>query len=201
MADNEIQKRIDKYDGDISKVYNDLQEEFSSKYKKLMALFEQEKSQRQLLEAYQRRTNSVLDVLHQMESPDSEVLVDLSDTQARIDNLLELNPHLTSLNHIKSILADSTDFHVNDTLKYNLVLQEAINEIELNDLLLIEKNPQDIELWLRRNQPNLVLSRFKPITFEENRLTKAESQLDNLNNSLNSHVATAVTKKRQKKAA
>lgn len=201
MADNEIQKRIDKYDGDISKVYNDLQEEFSSKYKKLMALFEQEKSQRQLLEAYQRRTNSVLDVLHQMESPDSEVLVDLSDTQARIDNLLELNPHLTSLNHIKSILADSPDFHVNDTLKYNLVLQEAINEIELNDLLLIEKNPQDIELWLRRNQPNLVLSRFKPITFEENRLTKAESQLDNLNNSLNSHVATAVTKKRQKKAA
>ena len=201
MADNEIQKRIDKYDGDISKVYNDLQEEFSRKYKKLMALFEQEKSQRQLLEAYQRRTNSVLDVLHQMESPDSEVLVDLSDTQARIDNLLQLNPHLTSLNHINSILADSPDFQVNDTLKYNLVLQEAINEIELNDLLLIEKNPQDIELWLRRNQPNLVLSRFKPITFEENRLTKAESQLDNLNNSLNSHVATAVTKKRQRKAA
>lgn len=210
MSDKGLEKRIEKYNGDISKVYTELQDEFNRKYKKLIALFEQERKQREVLDFYQRRNNGIVDLIQELElqanpqaqrpkETDSEDIIDEEELSKRIDSILELNPSLMSLTPLKAILANDPNFKVDSQLKFNLFLHESVDELAANDLTKVEKNPQDIELWLRRNHPNLVLSRFKPITFVDNQLTKADSQLDNLNNSLN-NVTASVSKKRQKKA-
>lgn len=181
--DEDLQMEIANNDGDISKVYVKLQEEFFLKYNQSNQFHHQEKAQRKLLAFYQRRNNAILDILAEFSQGS-----DGTDLGLRIDNLLTLveNPNVKkTLSKLKvgEFSQDEAKLH-----KLNLLLLESISELEIDDLINLEKNPQDIEFWLRRSHPNLVLSRFRPIEFVDGKLFKQDSNLDNSNNSLNNHM-------------
>lgn len=184
--DEQLEKEIEANEGDINKVFLKLQEEFFIKYNKLVKLNNFEKHQLKLLSFYKRRNNAILDILSEFEEG-GEI------SEERIRNIEEMNESLKG-----KLTVDDLDDKKIRSLKMDLYLDESISELQIDDLINISKNPQDIEFWLRRNQPNLVLSRFKPIEYKNNKLTKNDSNLDNLNNSLNNHVNNVGSKKRKK---
>ncbi|EGV64452.1 hypothetical protein PSN45_001521 [Yamadazyma tenuis] len=189
--DELLEKEIEINEGDISKVYNRLQEAFLAKYNRSSKLFAEERGQRELLNFYKRRNNALLDILAEAESEPAPV--DDKELQARIENVVELNPNLKDL----EVLKDIDSAKVSTKLKLSLLLDESISDFQIDDSVNIEKNPEDIEFWLRRNYSNLVLSRFKPIYFSNNRLKKPDNILDNLNTSLNNHVNMGGKKKKK----
>ncbi|CAH6721818.1 hypothetical protein CLIB1444_07S03114 [[Candida] jaroonii] len=184
--DEQLEKEIEANDGDINKVFLKLQEEFFIKYNKSVKLNNFEKHQLKLLSFYKRRNNAILDLLSEFEQGEDV-------NEDRIRNVEAMNESLKG-----KLSIDDLDEKKIRSLKMDLFLDESISELEIDDLINISKNPQDIEFWLRRNQPNLVLSRFKPIEHKNNKLIKNDSNLDNLNNSLNNHVNNVGSKKRKK---
>lgn len=186
MSDEEIDRDIEAADGDMNAVFTGYKNQFLTHYNQSIHLFNQEKEQRQLLHYYQRRNNALVDIIAEAEGFDGDKEMSEEEMTARLDNLKSMNPSI-------NMAGD-----VNLQTKISLLLDESILELEVDDLIHLEKNPQDIEFWLRRNKPNLVLSRFKPVMFEDNKLVKIDSNLDNLNNSLNNNVHTVSTKRKKK---
>lgn len=165
--DSALEKEIADNDGDISKVYTRLQEEFSHKYNHLFKLFQEEKLLRETLAFYKRRNNALLDILAEAE-PTKNVLDE--ELILRVKNLVEMNPQLDALLEIQNLESLSKSTNV----KLNLLLEESIAELPVDDTIHVEKNPEDIELWLRRNQPNLVSSKFQPIYYKDHKIHGVE---------------------------
>lgn len=163
--------------GDLAGVYQTLQDEFHQKYTELQQLFKEERELRHVLSFYSRRNNAILDLLEETETalrgPELKTESGIEQgIEQRIDNIMELNPALADLAEIKAVLDGS--YKASDTVKMWLLLQEAIPELEIDDTIKVEKNPQDTELWLRRNYGNLVQGKFKPMFYKNNQLVKPD---------------------------
>ena len=157
---------------DYAKLFEKYQERFYKVYSVSQKIFQSEVSQRQALSFYQRRNNALIDLLDKFESKE---LVAPSTDQApadgvnsRIENLIAMNPRLLEvLTPLLSI--DDPKQQFKETHKINLLINEAIPDLINDDMGNFELNPQDIEPWVRRHYPNLVISKYKPLTISGNK--------------------------------
>lgn len=150
---------------DYSKIYDDLQERFNKVYSISQKLFVTEKTQRQTLYYYKRRNDALLDLLSEMED-DSETDDPLSIDEDRISQIISAKPELAELLSPVSRIASGQDpasIKMKDSYNVNLAVVEAIPETVIDELDTVEVNPQDTEMWTRRNYAHLVLSKFKPV--------------------------------------
>lgn len=150
---------------DYSKIFEKYQERFNKVYETSQQLFVSERAQRETLNYYQRRNNALLELLNQLEDNENTVEIDdiLNDNdKSRIENIIEMNPNLKTL--LDPLLhLEKGNVQLKRSYKINLFLQESIPELVNDDIDLIESNPQSSDTWIRRNHPNLVISKYKPI--------------------------------------
>lgn len=157
---------------DYAKLFEKYQERFYKVYSISQKLFQNEVSQRQALSFYQRRNNALIDLLDKFESkeplsPTTDQVMAGTD-KSRIENLIAMNPRLQEV--LTPLLAiDDSQQQFKETHKINLLINEAIPDLINDDMGNFELNPQDIEPWVRRHYPNLVISKYKPLTINANK--------------------------------
>lgn len=161
---------------DYAKLFEKYQERFYKVYSVSQKLFQNEVSQRETLSFYQRRNNALIDLLDKFESGKQETTASpeiLSNTDiSRIENLISMNPKLQSI--LSPLLAiDDLLQQLKHTHKINLLINEAIPELINDDTSNFELNPQDIEPWVRRHYPNLIISKYKPISINANKFNES----------------------------
>lgn len=150
---------------DYNKIYESLQEQFNKAYSLSQKLFVTEKTQRQTLYFYKRRNNALLDFLYELEGEEDNLETPLNIDQTRIANLINFKPELhAQLLPIMQMLTntDPNQIRLKLNLSVDLATDELIPELPNDDLHTIETNPQDTEMWTRRNYSHLVISKFKP---------------------------------------
>mmetsp|Transcript_7666 Transcript_7666/g.9492 ORF Transcript_7666/g.9492 Transcript_7666/m.9492 type:complete len:291 (-) Transcript_7666:24-896(-) len=175
---------------DYAKLFEKYQERFYKVYSVSQRLFQNEISQRQTLNFYQRRNNALIDLLDKFESKES---ISPTTTQAlpdadksRIENLIAMNPKLQKV--LAPLLTiDDPEQQFKETHKINLLISETIPDLINDDMGSFELNPQDIEPWVRRHYPNLVISKYKPLKISGN---KFKETIDS--------VSTTATKRKRK---
>lgn len=159
--DTEIDNPDDLKEGrDYAKIFEKYQDRFNRAYAISKKLFITEKSQRQTLNYYHRRNNTLLDLLDKFEEDDNghdpfEINV------ARVANIIDLNPQLGQ--SLTPLLNFNDNQTVKKSYKVNLLVGENVPELVNDDLDTIEQNPQDTDPWVRRNYSHLVKSKFKSI--------------------------------------
>lgn len=152
---------------DYSKIYEGLQERFNKVYSISQKLFITEKTQRQTLYYYKRRNDALLDLLCELEESDNEETDELVPLSAeRISHIISTKPELEHI--LKPVLSlaegeDASRVQVKDSYNVDLVVNESIPDIVNDELDTVEINPQDTEMWTRRNYAHLVISKFKPV--------------------------------------
>lgn len=150
---------------DYSKIYDDLQEHFNKVYSISQKLFVTEKTQRQTLYYYKRRNDALLDLLSEMED-DYETDDPLNIYGDRISQIISAKPELAELLSPVSQIASGQDpatIKMKDSYNVNLAVVEAIPDTVIDEVDTVEVNPQDTEMWTRRNYAHLVISKFKPV--------------------------------------
>lgn len=151
---------------DYNKIYDGLQERFNKVYSISQKLFVTEKTQRQTMYYYKRRNDALLDLLSEMEE---EIEIDdlpMTIDGDRISQIISDNPDLTEILSPVSEMASGQDpatIKMKDSYNVDLAVVEAIPDIVNDELDTVEVNPQDTEMWTRRNYAHLVLSKFKPV--------------------------------------
>lgn len=150
---------------DYNKIYEGLQERFNKAYAISQKLFITEKTQRQTLYNYKRQNNAILDFLAQLEEVDDDLDQPLEIDHNRIANLISLNSDLHQKLAPLLQMASEPPQNVQLGGSYNveLTVNEMIPELVCDELDTVEVNPQDTEMWTRRNYSHLVLSKFKPV--------------------------------------
>lgn len=160
---------------DYSKIFEKYQERFNKVYETSQQLFYSERAQRETLNYYQRRNNAILELLNKLEdNKDTAEIDDILDDgdKIRIENILEMNPKLKPV--LDPLLnLDQGTVQLKNSYKINLFLQESIPELASDDLDLIESNPQSSDTWIRRNHPNLVISKYKAIDLKSTGIREA----------------------------
>ncbi|SGZ56708.1 CIC11C00000001448 [Sungouiella intermedia] len=151
---------------DYSKIYDALQERFNKVYSISQKLFVTEKTQRQTMYHYKRRNDAILDLLNELE--DDEEISDepLSIDEDKISQIIAAKPDLADvLDPVMKIASgqDPATIKVKDSYNVDLAVIEAIPDMVNDELDTVEVNPQDTEMWTRRNYAHLVLSKFKPV--------------------------------------
>lgn len=150
---------------DYNKIYEGLQEQFNKAYSLSQTLFVTEKTQRQALNYYKRRKNALTDFLADLEASDDDIDMPLQINPQRIANLIALKPDLEPTLRPLLHIAAGTDpllIALKPTYGVDLTTEELIPDLPNDDLDSVENNPQDTEMWTRRNYSHLVNSKFKP---------------------------------------
>lgn len=169
VADDETRYALEKEVEyvDYNKIYDDLLKHFDAAYLRSRTLHLTEKVQRQTLYHYKRRVNALVDYLRLFDDGTHDVL----DTETmpvdktRIENLILFDPSLKDVLTPVVQMADETDpaeIQVGQSYGVDLVVDELIPELPDDELDNAEMNPQEVELWARRNFSHLVVSKFKP---------------------------------------
>lgn len=156
-------------DVDYAKIHEALLEEFNTAYEKSQTLVVTEKTQRQALYYYQRRNQALLDLLAEFDEDDSWLDEDedafWKRSSERVEKIVEqdplLQPSLQPVMDIASRTRDSIIF-LKRTARLDLAVAEMVPELHYDELDPVETNPQDIEMWTRRNYSHLVTSKFRP---------------------------------------
>lgn len=152
---------------DYSKIYESLQERFNKVYSVSQKLFVTEKTQRQTMYHYKRRNDALLDLLNDLDNNDAEDLDVPADLSAqRLSNIVSSRPELGNL--LDPLLRmsrgdDAKTIKVKDSCNVDLAVSESIPDIVNDELDTVEVNPQDTEMWTRRNYAHLVVSKFRPV--------------------------------------
>lgn len=160
------QQEIEEFEeSDYSKIYEELQEKFNKVFAVSQKLFITDKTQRQTLYYYKRRNDAILDFLDEI---DEELVADdpFDLSKDRLDNLVSMSPDLAQilspLQQIASNAAPDTVL-VKELLHADLPVYEMIPDTVNDELDTVEVNPQDTDMWIRRNYTHLVISKFKPL--------------------------------------
>lgn len=150
-----------------NKIYEQLQERFHKAYSLSQKLFITEKAQRQALYHSKRKNLALLEILRDVEKYE-EAYDDLplQIDSARIERLIEAKPFLK--NTLEPLIrmghhAPAATIELKPSYPVNLAVDEAIPEVENDELDSVELNPQETEMWNRRNFSHLVVSKFKPV--------------------------------------
>lgn len=151
---------------DYNKIYEGLQERFNKVYSISQKLFVTEKTQRQTMYYYKRRNDALLDLLSEMEEESETDDLPMTIDGDRISQIISDNPDLTEI--LTPILEmasgqDPATIKMKESYNVDLAVVEAIPDIVNDELDTVEVNPQDTEMWTRRNYAHLVLSKFKPV--------------------------------------
>lgn len=155
----------DSEDKDYSMIYEKFQKRFNRVYETSHSLFEQEKSQRQSLTYFQQRNNALLKLIEEFDhaGPRRNVVEPLSiETATRVSMLIQRVTRLQQKLAPLLRLVGGSEFEVDKQHLINLYINEKIPEEINDDISSIERNPQDIVSWCRRNYPDLVLLDYKP---------------------------------------
>lgn len=154
-------------DIDYNKIYEGLQERFNKVYSISQKLFVTEKTQRQTMYYYKRRNDALLDLLCELEDcGDEDLDTPTSFDHERIANIISEKPELGEiLDPVLQIALgeDASNIKVKDSYNVDLAVNESIPDIVNDELDTVEVNPQDTEMWTRRNYAHLVISKFKPV--------------------------------------
>lgn len=159
------EQQIDKFDeSDYSKIYEDLQEKFNKAFALSQKLFITDKTQRQTLYYYKRRNDAILDFLTDVDDDGIEQLFEIDNE--RLANLVAMSPDLAQilspLQQISSNEAPETVL-LKELIHADLPVYEMIPDTVNDELDTVEVNPQDTDMWIRRNYAHLVISKFKPL--------------------------------------
>lgn len=152
---------------DYSKVYDELLEQFNRAYHQSQTLYMTNKMQRQTLYHYKRRNNAMIDFLRSYDDGAYEALEDgpMPVDAARIESLIAFRPRLKSVLMPMLQIANEVppeEIYLDDSYGLNLLVDELIPELPNDELDAAELNPQDLDMWTRRNFYHLVVSKFKP---------------------------------------
>lgn len=154
-------------DTDYGKIYEDLQRQFFEVFALSQKLAVTEKAQRQTLYNYRRKIDALLDYSAELDGVEEENLDQplVIDTE-KINAIIQGNPKLgETLAPLLKIAENENPNEIEFKKSYavNLAVDELIPDIRQDELDTVEVNPQETEMWVRRNYPHLVVSRFKPI--------------------------------------
>lgn len=152
---------------DYAKVYDELLEQFNRAYHQSQTLYMTNKMQRQTLYHYKRRNNAMVDFLRSYDDGAYEALDDepMPIDAARIESLIAFRPHLRAVLQPMLQIANDvppSDIQLDESYGINLLVDELIPELPSDELDAAELNPQDLDMWTRRNFYHLVVSKFKP---------------------------------------
>lgn len=151
---------------DYNKIYDTLQEHFNKVYSVSQKLFVTEKTQRQTMYYYKRRNDAILDLLCELEGEDENVDIPVHLEPQRIADIISAKPELQNILEPALRIArgdDPATIKVKESYNVDLAVNESIPEIANDELDTVEINPQDTEMWTRRNYAHLVISKFKPV--------------------------------------
>lgn len=146
---------------DYNRLYEELQAQFHESYAISQKLFLTERTQRQALYYHKRRIDALLDYLGELEE-DKEPEHDRN----QILNIIQKKPHLEeTLLPLLDIESGKPPSQIPLKQAYNIDLatEEMIPGIANDELDSAELNPQNTEMWVRRNYSYLVVSKFKPL--------------------------------------
>lgn len=126
-----------------------------------------EKAQRQTLYNYRRKIDALLDYMAEFEDRDEDPLDGpLAVDNKKIEDIISRRPELkNTLSPLLQISQDDSpaDIKLKKSYNVNLTVDELIPDIPQDELDAVEVNPQETEMWVRRNYPHLVVSKFRPI--------------------------------------
>ena len=167
LSDSSDEDRNTESQKDYAKKFENYRNRFYKAYNLSKKLFDEEIKQRQTLKYYHRRNESILDLIYQIENgmgkklPTSEEIMQEADVM-RLKNIVEMNPRLEK---ILNPLTDSDNFDnaFTSSRKINMLIYETISDLINDDMEMLETNPQDIDPWIRKHKPHLVISKFKPM--------------------------------------
>lgn len=152
---------------DYAKQFENYRNRFYKAYNLSKKLFDEEVKQRQTLKYYHRRNESILDLIYQIEKemgkrlPTSEQILSEGDVM-RLKNIVEMNPRLEEI--LRPLIdSDNLENVFTSSRKINMLIYETISDLINDDMEMLETNPQDIDPWIRKHKPHLVISKFKPM--------------------------------------
>lgn len=152
---------------DYNVIYEGLLAQYAYQHQLSQKLWAAEKTQRQTLYYYKRRNNALLDLLAEFDDEElpENIQSDPANT-ARLANLAKLRPEIASEINTVLLMSDPDSDPAAALLKksfaVNLAVDEMIPDIPHDELEPVEQNPQDTDMWTRRNFSHLVVSKFKP---------------------------------------
>lgn len=159
------QKEEDIDDCDYSKIYEELQEKFNKVFAVSQKLFITDKTQRQTLYYYKRRNDALLDFLAEVDNQETANEPFEIDND-RLTNLISLAPNLAQiLSPLQKLSSHEApeSIQLKELLHADLPVYEMVPDTVNDELDTVEVNPQDTDMWIRRNYAHLVISKFKPL--------------------------------------
>lgn len=157
---------------DYPKIYEKYQERFRKAYAKSQELFEMERNQRLTMSYYHRRNQALLGLIAELEAGENDEITFPPIESDRIKKIMEVAPRLKStLEPLielqeKNNNQDDKSKEVRKSHYLNLYHIEKIPDMINDDIIHAEINPQELEPWCRRHYPNLVSSKYKPLTIQ-----------------------------------
>ncbi|RCK63441.1 hypothetical protein Cantr_10122 [Candida viswanathii] len=150
---------------ELHALYEGYQARFKSSITQSQRLFESLRNQNFTLAYYHRRNQSLLTVLDELEDKKKELgdgtCEDLLD---RMQRVVEKMPRC------KDALIPFIELFENGKVAknelVNLYMLEKVPDLVNDDLVKLQTNPQSIENWCIRNNPNLINLNYKPITID-----------------------------------
>lgn len=152
---------------DYNRIYDDLQDKFNKVYSISQKLYITEKTQRQTMYHLKRRNDAILDLLTELKASETEVSEEPVDLDSdRLSAIMESKPELAQV--LDPLLRmskgeDAKNIQLKDSYNVDLAVTESVPEIVNDELDTVEVNPQDTEMWTRRNYAHLVISKFRPV--------------------------------------
>ena len=192
---------------ELHKIYEIYQNRFKSSMKKSNKLFESLQNQTFTLSYYYRRNQSLLTVLdelehEQQEEGEEEEEDDIGDDDIGDDLMERMKKIIERMPRCKNSLIPFIKLFENQKINKNelidLYLLEKIPDLINDDLVKLQTNPQSIENWCIRNNPNLINLNYKPITIDNLQdYNSGTEYLLNLNDDFLSNQSSSHRKKRK----
>ncbi|RCK60572.1 hypothetical protein Cantr_07989 [Candida viswanathii] len=150
---------------ELHALYEAYQARFKSSITQSQRLFESLRNQNFTLAYYHRRNQSLLTVLDELEDKKKE----LGDGTG--DDLLDrMQKVVEKMPRCKDALIPFIELFENGKVAknelVNLYMLEKVPDLVNDDLVKLQTNPQSIENWCIRNNPNLINLNYKPITID-----------------------------------
>lgn len=186
---------------ELHKIYEIYQKRFKSSIKKSNKLFESLRNQNTTLSYYQRRNQSLLTILQDIEQQQQEE--EQKNKEDNGDELMNrMKKIIEKMPRCKDSLIPFVELFENEKINKNKLIDlyviEKIPDLINDDLVKLQTNPQNIENWCIRNNPNLINLNYKPLTIDNLQDYNGGTEyLLNLNDDFLSNQTSSHRKKRK----
>ena len=186
---------------ELHKIYQIYQKRFKLSIKKSNKLFESLRNQNTTLSYYQRRNQSFLTILQDIEQQQQEE--EQKNKEDKGDELMNrMKKIIEKMPRCKDSLIPFIELFENEKINKNKLIDlyviEKIPDLINDDLVKLKTNPQNIENWCIRNNPNLINLNYKPLTIDNLQDYNGGTEyLLNLNDDFLSNQSSSHRKKRK----